>query len=47
MKSNNYRSSLFQSGLKHRFPNDTAVSEMRAAYKVGFKDSLALMRKVQ
>ena len=27
--------------------SDTAAAEMRAAYKVGFKDGLALMREVQ
>lgn len=27
--------------------SDTAVAEMRAAYKVGFKDGVALMREVQ
>lgn len=27
--------------------SDTADAEMRAAYKVGFKDSVALMREVQ
>ncbi len=27
--------------------SDTAAAEMRAAYKVGFKDSVALMREVQ
>ena len=26
---------------------DTAAAEMRAAYKVGFKDGVALMREVQ
>ena len=27
--------------------SDTAAAEMRAAYKVGFKDGVALMREVQ
>lgn len=27
--------------------SDTAVAEMRAAYKVGFKDGVALIREVQ
>ena len=27
--------------------SDTSAAEMRAAYKVGFKDSVALMREVQ
>ena len=27
--------------------SDTAASEMRAAYKAGFKDGVALMREVQ
>ena len=27
--------------------SDTAATEMRAAYKVGFKDGVALMREVQ
>ena len=27
--------------------SDTAAAEMRAAYKVGFKDGVALMREIQ
>lgn len=27
--------------------SDTAAAEMRAAYKVGFKDSVALMKELQ
>ena len=27
--------------------SDTAADEMRAAYKVGFKDGVALMREIQ
>ena len=27
--------------------SDTAADEMRAAYKVGFKDGIALMREIQ
>lgn len=27
--------------------SDTAAAEMRVAYKVGFKDGVALMREVQ
>jgi hypothetical protein len=27
--------------------SDTAAVEMRAAYKVGFKDGVALMREIQ
>ena len=27
--------------------SDTAAAEMRAAYKVGFKDGVAMMREVQ
>ena len=27
--------------------SETAVAEMRAAYKVGFKDGVAMMREVQ
>ena len=31
----------------HDCVSETAAAEMRAAYKVGFKDGVALMREVQ
>ena len=39
-----------QIGVFHKIldcVSDTAADEMRAAYKVGFKDGVALMREVQ
>ena len=39
-----------QSDVSHKIPNcigDTAAAEMRAAYKVGFKDGATIMQEIQ
>ena len=36
-----------QTAIPFDLQSETAAEEMRAAYKVGFKDGVALMREIQ